>query len=93
MHMPVPEKVELPLQDVPGDSYELLVSTGDYVRAGQKIGTIGIAPQFLGVHTPCAGRVSAVEQRVHESGGERNVLAVEVIALPDQEFEPLLDFP
>ena len=84
MHMPVPDKVELPLQDLPGDSYELLVSTGDYVRAGQKVGTMGIAPKFLGVHTPCAGRVSAIEQRIHESGGERRVLAIEVTAMLDQ---------
>jgi electron transport complex protein RnfC len=86
--MPVPEKVELPLQDLPGDSYEVLVSVGDYVRAGQQIGTMGISSQFLAVHTPCAGRVSAIEQRVRESGGERSVLAVEVTATTDQEFEP-----
>jgi electron transport complex protein RnfC len=85
--MPVPEKVELPLQDHPGDSYELLVATGDYVRGGQKIGTMGIKPQYLAVHTPCAGRVSAIEHRVHEGGGERRVLAVEITAIADQECE------
>jgi electron transport complex protein RnfC len=86
--MPVPEKVELPLQDLPGDSYEVLVSVGDYVRSGQQIGTMGTRPQCLAVHTPCAGRVSAIEQRVRESGGERSVLAVEVTATTDQDFEP-----
>jgi len=90
--MPVPEKVELPLQDLPGDSYEVLVEMGDYVRAGQKVGTMGIGQKFLGVHTPCAGRISAIEQRVHESGGERRVLAIEVTALLDQEFEPEVPF-
>jgi electron transport complex protein RnfC len=44
------------------------------------------------VHTPCAGRVSAIEQRVHESGGERRVLAVEVTAIADQECEPEVPF-
>jgi len=92
MYMPVPEKVELPLQDLPGDSYEVLVSTGDYVRAGQKIGTMGISPKFLAVHTPCSGRVSAIEPRVHESGGERRVLAVEITAIADQEGEPEIPF-
>lgn len=92
VHMPVPEKVELPLQDLPGDSYEVLVSIGDYVRAGQKIGTMGIPPKFLAVHSPCSGRVSAIEQRIHESGGERRVLAVEVTAMADQECEPEVPF-
>jgi len=88
VHMPVPEKVELLLQDLPEDSYEVLVEIGEYVRGGQKIGTMGIKPQYLAVHTPCAGRISAIEQRVHEAGGERRVLAVEVTAILDQECEP-----
>jgi len=92
VHMSVPEKVELPLQDLPGDSFEVLVSMGEYVRGGQKIGTMGIHPQYLAVHTPCAGRVSAIEQRVHESGGERRVLAVEITAILDQECEPAMPF-
>jgi Na+-translocating ferredoxin:NAD+ oxidoreductase subunit C len=92
VHMPVPERVELPLQDLPGDSYEMLVSIGDYVSAGQKIGTMGISPRCMGVHTPCSGRVSAIEPRVHESGGARRVLAVEVTATADQEGEPEVPF-
>ncbi len=91
-HIPVPEKVMLPLQDLPGDSFEVLVSTGEYVRGGQKIGTIGIHPQYLAVHTPCAGRVSAIEQRILEAGGERRVLTVEITAVQEQECAPAVPF-
>ena len=88
VHMPMPEKVVLPLQDLSGDPCEVLVTTGEYVRAGQKIGTMGIQPQYLAVHAPFAGTVTAVEQRIHESGGERHVLAVEITSLPEQECVP-----
>ncbi len=92
-HMPMPEKVVLPLQDLlPGDSCEVLVAVGEYVRAGQKIGTMGIQPQYLAVHTPCAGTVTAIEKRIHEAGGERQVLAVEITAAPEQECEPAVPF-
>ena len=47
---------------------------------------------ILAVHAPCSGRVSAVEQRIHESGGERRVLAVEITAIPNQECEPEVPF-
>ncbi len=90
--MPLPEKVVLPLQDLSGDSYEVLVTTGEYVRAGQKIGTMGTQPQYLAVHTPCAGTVSAIEQRVHEAGGERHVLVVEITVLSEQECVPAVPF-
>ena len=53
---------------------------------------LGIPPKYLAVHTPCAGTVSAIEQRVHEAGGERRVLAVEITAAPDQESVPAEPF-
>lgn len=91
-HMPLPAKVELPLQDLPEDSCEVLVTIGERVLAGQQIGTLGIRPRYLAVHSPCAGTVTAVEQRIHESGGERRVLAVEITASPEQESAPAVPF-
>ncbi|MBM4311496.1 MAG: 4Fe-4S dicluster domain-containing protein [Deltaproteobacteria bacterium] len=87
-HMPVPEKVVLPLQDLPEDSCEVLVTTGEHVLAGQQIGTMGIRPHYLAVHAPFSGTVTAVEQRIHEAGGERHVLAVEIAAAPEQKSAP-----
>ena len=55
--MPVPDKVIIPLQDIPEDSYQVFVSVGDQVKTGQVIGTIGKTAGALSVHATVSGEV------------------------------------
>jgi len=63
--MPVPDKVVIPLQDTPEDSYEVFVSVGDRVKTGQEIGTIGKGAGSLSVHATVSGEVVAVGEMFH----------------------------
>ncbi|MCP4716750.1 MAG: hypothetical protein GY868_16635, partial [Deltaproteobacteria bacterium] len=64
----LPEKVLLPLQDAPATAYEALVQKDDQVTAGQKIGTMGTAPDNIGVHASVSGLVTDIALHPHPLG-------------------------
>lgn len=72
--LPPPEYVVLSMRTASGGLCKPCVRAGSYVTVGQKIGEPrdGGAP----VHTPVAGRVAAVEPRVHYTG--ESVLSIVV---------------
>lgn len=71
--LPPPPQVVLPMPVHDGVPCRPTVIAGDYVTAGQKIADPPAAPA---VHSPIAGRVSAIGPRVHPSG--ESVLSVVV---------------
>lgn len=63
--MPPPDKVIIPLQDTPEDTYELYVGLGDKVKTGQEIGTIGKGAGALSVHATVSGEVVEIGEMFH----------------------------
>ncbi|UZE92246.1 MAG: RnfABCDGE type electron transport complex subunit C [Methanosarcinales archaeon] len=57
----IPEKVIIPLQQHVGAENKPLVSVGDVVKIGQKIGESGISP----VHSSASGKVTAISEYPH----------------------------
>ena len=74
--MSVPDKVIIPLQDTPEDSYPVFVSVGDRVKTGQEIGTIGKGAGALSVHATVSGEVLAVGEMFHPLA--QHVASVEI---------------
>ncbi len=76
VRMAQPQRVVLPLQDVPENPFEVFVNTGDTVTAGQKVGTIGKAPEHIAVHSPIAGEVTAIIPMPHPLVHEVNSVRI-----------------
>lgn len=78
--MSLPKRVIIPLLQHLGATCEPLVSVGDLVEAGQKIGE---SQSFISapVHASVSGRVVAVEPRAHCNGEKVNSIVIK----PDAE--------
>ncbi len=76
-----PSRVVVPLQDSPDDPCEVSVESGESVAEGQKIGSIGTAPEYLAVHASICGTVSAVGPEQHPLGDP--VMSVTIV--PEEE--------
>jgi electron transport complex protein RnfC len=74
--MPVPDRVVIPLQQHTGAPAEPVVSAGDEVQAGQKIGQ---AQGYVSVpiHASISGTVTAIEPHRHPLGGELPAVVIE----------------
>ena len=71
---PLPQTVVIPLSQYDGTPEAPLVSKGDSVKTGQKIGEAG-GPLGSAIHATISGTVSAVEPRRHSTLG-REVMSV-----------------
>ena len=71
-----PERVVIPLQDLPGATHQALVKEGDEVKAGQKIGITGEAPFCLSVHATISGTVEQIALLPHPLGFQALSLSV-----------------
>lgn len=89
VEIPLPPELIVPLSQHTGAPCRPLVSKGDAVLAGQKIGD---AEAFISapVHAPGAGVVVAVEPRPHFTGTRQ--LAI-VIKTADEQHDTRLDVP
>jgi electron transport complex protein RnfC len=76
MDMPLPNKVVIPLQQHTGAPAEPIISVGDDVKAGQKIGE---AQGYISVpiHASISGKVTAIEPHLHPLGGELPAVVIE----------------
>jgi electron transport complex protein RnfC len=63
-----PERVIIPLQDAPGTAYQVTVTEGEEVTAGQKIGVMGEAPACLSIHASISGTVEQIAALPHPLG-------------------------
>ncbi|NLA04596.1 MAG: electron transport complex subunit RsxC, partial [Firmicutes bacterium] len=80
----LPQEIVIPLQQHIGAPGQALVSVGDKVKAGQKIGESG-AFVSAPVHASLDGTVTAIEPRPGFTGG--NVESI-VIAVDEKQKEP-----
>ena len=71
-----PERVVIPLQDLPGATHQVLVKEGEEVRAGQKIGIMGEAPACLSVHATISGNVEQIAPLPHPLGFQALSLSI-----------------
>ena len=71
-----PERVVIPLQDLPGVSHQVVVKEGDEVRTGQKIGITGEAPASLSVHASISGTVEQIAPLPHPLGFQALSLSI-----------------
>ena len=72
---PAPAQVVIPLQQHIGRPCDPLVAVGDQVKMGQKIGDgEGMCAP---VHASVSGRVTAIEERPHPSGGRCLAVVIE----------------
>jgi electron transport complex protein RnfC len=71
-----PERVVIPLQDLPGATYQVLVKEGEEVNAGQKIGITGEAPACLSVHASISGTVEQIAPLPHPLGFQALSLSI-----------------
>ena len=88
---PIPTKVIVPLRQHIGEPCKSLVSPGDFVKMGQKIGD---GPGLcVPVHSSVSGKVLAVEPRRHPGGWEGLSVIIEndYQDTPDQALEPHLN--
>jgi len=76
VRMAPPERVILPLQDLPGDLFSALVASGDRVKAGQPVGITGRQQDGVYVHAGISGEVVAVGPALHPLGHEVQAVTV-----------------
>ncbi len=87
----LPQEVIIPLQQHAGAPCQPLVTVGEKVLAGQKIGE---AESFVSapVHASVSGRVKAIELRPFFTGGAINSIVIEVDEIQDSvDFGPQRD--
>ena len=75
--LPLPDEVVIPLLQHLGEACDPVVNVGDKVKPGQLIGSLEeywMAP----VHSSVAGKVTAIEPRMTDSGQEVNSVVIEV---------------
>lgn len=73
---PVPEKVSIPMSQHMGAPCEPLVSVGDEVKVGQKIGDT-VSLMSTPVHSSVSGKVAAIENFLSSNGRECKSIIIE----------------
>ena len=71
-----PERVIIPLQDLPGTPHQVVVKEGEEVMAGQKIGIMGEAPASLSIHASISGTVEQIAPLPHPLGFQAVSLSI-----------------
>jgi electron transport complex protein RnfC len=79
----IPERVIIPLQDVPDAPFDIMVKTGDFVRSGQKVGLMGKPPACISAHATTSGKVDHTGPLPHPLGFKAHSVSI----LPNGEDE------
>ena len=87
----IPEKMIIPLKQHKGDICEPLVSKGEVVKVGQKIGECP-SDKCAAIHSSVCGEVVSVEESSHPSGNRINSVVIQPIEETEcEDFTPFKD--